>query len=138
MNEHRRRVRLRWEGKGLRFEGRAEDGPPVILDGDSREGPSPMEALLLSLGGCMAVDVKVILEKGRVELTGLEVEVEGEREPSDPRRFSRVWMTFRLEGPTEADEGKIARAVELSRDKYCSVFHTLRPDLEVEIRSERI
>lgn len=86
----------------------------------------------------MAVDVKVILEKGRVDVRELEVDVEGERVADHPQRYHRIWMTFRLKGPGERDEGKIARAVELSRDKYCSVFHTLRADLEVEIRTERM
>jgi putative redox protein len=137
MNGNLRRVDLSWTGNDLQFEGGPEGGPRISVDGDSSTGPSPTELLLLSLAGCMAVDMKVILEKSRVTLEGMDVELEGERAPTDPKRYVALRMTFRLHGPEEADEGKIARAVELSRDKYCSVFHTLRPDIDVEIRTER-
>lgn len=137
MTGNLRRVRLSWTGKDLRFEGGAEGGPRIAMDGDSGSGPSPMEMLLLSLAGCMAVDMKVILEKSRVALEGMDVVLEGERAPEDPKRYVAIRMVFHLDGPDEADEGRIARAVELSRNKYCSVFHTLRPDLAVEIRTER-
>jgi putative redox protein len=93
-----------------------------------------MEALLLSLGGCMAIDIRAILEKGRVPLEELVVDVEGERATEPPQRFVRIHMDVRAVGPGEADRAKVERAVQLSRDKYCSVFHTLRPDMDVEIR----
>ena len=137
MTENHRSVHLSWTGEDLRFHGGPEGGPQVSMDGDSREGPAPMEMLLLSLAGCMAVDMKVILEKSRVPLEGMDVEVEGVRAENDPKRYTRIDMTFRLDGPGEEDEGRIARAVELSRDKYCSVFHTLRPDIDVEIHTRR-
>jgi len=137
MTENRRSVHLSWTGEDLRFQGGPEGGPWVSMDGSSREGPAPMEMLLLSLAGCMAVDMKVILEKSRVPLEGMDVEVEGVRAEDDPKRYTRIEMTFHLEGPGEEDEGRIARAVELSRDKYCSVFHTLRPDMDVEIHTRR-
>jgi putative redox protein len=137
MSGNLRTVHLSWTGTDLQFEGGPGDGPRISIDGASETGPAPMELLLLSLAGCMAVDMKVILEKSRVALNGMEVELEGERAPEDPKRYVALRMTFRLDGPQEADEGKVARAVELSRDKYCSVFHTLRPDIDVEIRTER-
>lgn len=90
-----------------------------------------MELLLLSLAGCMAIDVRMILEKSRVEVTSLGVRIEGERAEDEPRRFVRIQMAFDLEGPTPEDEHRVARAIQLSEDKYCSVHHTLRPDLEV-------
>jgi putative redox protein len=138
MSGNLRKVHLSWTGDDLQFEGGSEGGPRIAIDGDSVTGPAPTELLLLSLAGCMAVDMKVILEKSRVALNGMDVELEGERAPEDPRRYVALRMTFRLDGPEEADEGKVARAVELSRDKYCSVFHTLRSDIEVEIRTERV
>jgi putative redox protein len=112
------------------------DGPPVLLDGKSIKGPGPMDALLLAVAGCMAVDVQVILERSRVPLTGLEVEVEGERAQVHPKRYTRLTMVYYLEGPEDGDRAKVERAVELSREKFCSVLHSLRPeiDLEIEIR----
>lgn len=134
----RRGVALRWSGRGDLFHGRGAADLEIPLDGDSEEGVSPTEALLLSLAGCMGVDVRMILEKSRVPLETLEVEVEGERAPEPPRRFTRIRLAYRVRGPGEEDEAKLERAVALSRDKYCSVLHTLREDLEIEIAIERV
>jgi putative redox protein len=97
-----------------------------------------MEALLLSVAGCMAIDVLMILEKGRVPVEELEVVVAGDRAPEPPRRFTSLALEYRLRGPGEDDEAKIRRAIELSRDTYCSVLHTLRPDLELEVTFNRV
>jgi putative redox protein len=96
-----------------------------------------MDTLLLSLAGCMAVDIQVILERSRVPLTGLEVEVEGERAQAHPRRYTRIRLLCRVEGPGEEDQGKLDRALQLSRDKFCSVLHSLRADIDVEIEVHR-
>ncbi|MEZ4415654.1 MAG: OsmC family protein [Gemmatimonadota bacterium] len=127
-----RRVRLTWTGRSDVFEGTA-GGQPITLDSDGVEGPSPTQALLLSLAGCMAVDVRMILEKSRVPLTALEVEVAGRRAEKPPRRFLAIDLTFRLTGPTEANRKRIDRAVQLSRDRYCSVMHSLAPDIAIGI-----
>lgn len=128
---------LRWTGRGEVFEGGVPGGPEAVIDGDGVEGPSPMDALLLSLAGCMGVDVLMILQKGRVPVESLEVELEGDRPEDPPRRFLAIRMEYRISGPAPEDEAKVKRAVDLSRDKYCSVFHTLRPDLDVDIRIRR-
>ena len=78
-----------------------------------------------------------ILEKSRVPVESLEVLVTGERAETDPRRFRSVQLTYRLEGPGEEDESRIERAVALSRDRYCSVLHTLDPGLPLDIAVER-
>ncbi len=123
---------LRWTGEGLAFAGRVGSGPTVTIDGDGKAGPSSMDSLLLGLMGCMSIDVLTILQKGRVEVTSLETRVEAERAPEPPKYFTRVRLTFSLEGPSPEERGKVDRAIELSREKYCSVFHSLRPDLEFE------
>jgi len=97
-----------------------------------------MELLLASVAGCMAIDVRMILEKARVPLAGLEVDMEGARAATEPRRYTRIRMHFRLTGPSAADDDRIARAIQLSREKYCSVMHTLAPDLPVETSFERL
>lgn len=130
-------VVLRWTGEGDRFEGNAPGGPISALDGSGVAAPSPMDGLLLSLAGCMGIDILMILQKGRVVVDDLEIAVEGDRAEEPPRRFTSLLMTVRVTGPSEADEGKIQRAVDLSRDRYCSVFHTLRTDLDVRIDVER-
>lgn len=126
-------VRLRWTGEGLAFEGGRAGAPEVVIDGDSEKGPSPMDALLLSLAGCMAIDVRVILEKSRVHVEELEVEVVGQRAPEDPRRYVRIDLVYRIRGPGPDDRPKLERAVRLSKDTYCSVLHSLRPDIEIGV-----
>lgn len=133
-----RQVRLRWTGEGLVFRGGPDDGPEVVVDSDGEAGLSPTQMLLASLAGCMAVDVRMILEKSRVPLDALEVEAVGERAPEPPRRFLSIRLTYRLSGPGEADEQKLQRAIDLSRDKYCSVLHSLDPEIEFDLRVERV
>ena len=70
-------VRLRWTGNGKEYSGGTRGEEPIILDAEGGRGPGPMDALLLSVAGCMAVDLQVILERSRVPLTGMEVAVEG-------------------------------------------------------------
>lgn len=122
----------------MEYVGRGEEGEPLVLDGKSRKGPGPMDALLLALAGCMAVDVQVVLEKSRVPLRNLEVVVEGDRASSHPRRYTAIRLTYRLAGPEEEHEARLDRAIDLSRRKLCSVLHSLRPDIDVEIEVERI
>ncbi len=135
---HTRSVHLRWTAEGQAFEGRGAADRWITIDGDSTEGPSPTESLLLSLAACMAIDVRMILEKGRVPLRSLEVELEGDRREDVPRYFHRMRMAFKLAGPGPEHGAKIERAIDLSRDKYCSVLHTLRPDLDLRISFERV
>jgi putative redox protein len=106
-----------------------------VIDGDAEAGPSPMQSLLLGLAGCMAVDVVMILQKMRVPLEGLAIRAEGERAPEPPRRFTQIRLVYETRGLAPADSDKLDRAIELSREKYCSVLHTLRPDTLVSIET---
>lgn len=133
-----RRVRLRWDGEGNVFRGGSEGGPTIVVDGDQQEGAAPMQLLLASLAGCMAIDVRSILEKSRVRLESMEIEATGIRASEAPRRYHTIELVYRLSGPTPEDQPKLDRAIELSRDKYCSVLHTLDPSLDMDIRVERV
>ena len=121
---------LRWTGEGLAFSGRVGSGPTVTIDSDAKAGPSSTDSLLLGLMGCMSIDVLMILQKGRVRVNSLETRAEAERAPDPPKYFTRVHLTFVLDGPSPEERSKVDRAIELSREKYCSVLHSLRPDLE--------
>ncbi len=116
--------------EGMLFEAATADGRTTLLDGDSRRALSPMDALLSSLCGCMAIDVVSILEKMRVPPRSLRIDASGRRRDEPPRYFTHLSLEFVVEGDTPRD--KLERAVRLSFETYCSVFHTLRPDLEVE------
>lgn len=128
-----REVVLRWTGEGDAFTGGVEGGVQIPIDGGRVSGPSPMDALLLAVAGCMGVDVLMILQKGRVPLTAMDVVVLGDRAEDPPRRFTSLRLTYRLSGPGAEHEDRIERAISLSRDKYCSVLHTLRNDLDLTI-----
>lgn len=125
-------VNLQWTGD-LRFHGGRENGATWSVDGDGAEGPSPMEALLLALAGCTAADVVDISRKMRGSLEGasFRVRVEGERAAEPPRRYTRVRLHYAWRG-AGLPRAKLERAIRLSQEKYCSVLHTLRPDLELE------
>jgi putative redox protein len=119
-------VELTWDGD-LRFRGRAGQ-TPVIVDSDGAAGPSPVQSLALALAGCMSVDVVHILERGRQPLRGLRAHLRAERAPEDPHRLVRVDLRFEVTGEVAPD--KVERAIALSREKYCSVWHSLRQDID--------
>jgi putative redox protein len=133
-----RKVRVSWTGEGLAFEGTPDTGPSIIIDSGLEKGPSPTHTLLMALATCMAVDVKMILEKGRVPLESIAVEATGVRAQEAPKRFTAITLTYELRGPEEEHERKLQRALELSRDKYCSVLHSLDPAIEIELRVVRV
>jgi putative redox protein len=133
-----RQVLLRWGGEGLVFHGGADEGVQITVDGDGAKGQTPTQLLLMAVAGCMAIDVLMILEKSRVPVESLEVEAIGERAETVPKRFVSIRLLYRLKGPSEEDQGKMDRAIELSRDKYCSVLHTLDPEIEFDLQVERI
>lgn len=90
-----------------------------------------MLALLLVCAGCSGADVVVLLRKMRVKLRSLAVEVQGTRRDQEPRRYVAIRFRYRMAGDG-LDRGKAERAVGLSLDKYCSVVHSLAPDIAVE------
>lgn len=119
-------VQLRWEGD-RRFAGRVGE-VPIVLDGERRAGTTPVQALAAGLAGCMAIDVLHVLTKGRLPLEGLEARLTAERRAEEPRYLTRVDLHFVVTGDVPAD--RVERAIALSREKYCSVWHSLRPDID--------
>lgn len=124
-----RHATLTWR-QDLRFEGGAPGGPAILLDGNSGEGPSPMVTLLLAAAACSGADVVLILEKMRAGLTALRIEARGTRRAEEPRRFVGIHFAFHLSG-TALDDAGARRAVDLSLRKYCSVVHSLAPDVAI-------
>ena len=120
---------MEWE-QSLRFRATSSAGQEIRLDGNAEQAPSPMQTLLASLAGCMCIDIVDILGKMRVPPEHLSVRIQGERMEDPPRRFRRVTMSYRIRGAVPRD--KAERALALSLEKYCSVYHSLRPDLEVD------
>ncbi|HEY8106406.1 MAG TPA: OsmC family protein [Gemmatimonadales bacterium] len=130
MTAETKRVAVVWEG-GMRFRGGEAGGPTSLVDADNVEAPGPTLTLLLAAAACSGADVVTILEKMRVGLDSLRIDVAGVRRESVPRRFVSIRFAFHVRG-TGLDEAKARRAIDLSLEKYCSVVHSLAPDIAVE------
>ncbi len=117
---------VRWLGQdaGMSFLAETGSGHAMAMDGAPEAGgrnlaPRPMELLLAGTGGCTAFDVVLILKKGRHDISGCEVQLMAERAESDPKIFTRIHFSFRISGRNLKPEA-VARAIELSKEKYCS------------------
>jgi putative redox protein len=121
-------IELVWE-RDLVFGG-TSGNVGMTLDSASAAGPSPMQALAFALAGCMAMDVVHILKKGRHDLRGLRATLTGRRAEAEPRRFTAIELHYDITG--DAPKDAVARAIELSKEKYCSVWHSMREDIEFD------
>jgi putative redox protein len=117
-----------WEG-GMRYRGGPAGGPTHLLDGRRETAPSPVDALLVSLAACSAIDVVEILEKRRTPPRALDVSVRFSRAAEPPRRLTDVHLTYRI--VTDSERPHVERALELSFDRYCSVSATYAPDTRI-------
>ena len=118
-------VDLTWK-EALVFEGTSADSG-LVLDSEGKAGPSPVQALALALAGCMAMDVASILAKGRLDVRGMKARLVADRAPDHPRRFVKLDLHFTIEG--DVPDEKVERALALSHEKYCSVWHSMRQDI---------
>jgi putative redox protein len=125
-------VDLTWQG-GMRFAARS-DTAQFILDGPGNPDPTPVQALAGSLAVCMGIDLVQILTKGRHPLKALQAHLVGNRRGEEPKHFTQVRLHFTITGdvPPEAVE----RAIGLSHEKYCSVWHSLRQDIAFQTTYE--
>jgi putative redox protein len=106
-------------------------GLSLVLDSASKAGPSPMQALAFALAACMAMDVVHVITKGRFNLRGLRANLVGQRAAEEPRRFTSITLHYIVTGEVPPD--KVERAIELSREKYCSVWHSMRDDIDLQV-----
>ena len=117
------KARVKWVENTLMV-GEADSGHAVVMDGPAEHGgrnlgTRPMEMMLLGLGGCTQFDVVHILRKGRHQVSLCEVELEAERAETDPKVFTTIHVHFKVAGPGLTEKA-VARAVELSSEKFCS------------------
>jgi putative redox protein len=117
---------VRWVGNeaGMSFIAETGSGHAVVMDGAPEAGgrnlgPRPMEMLLAGTGGCSAFDVVLILKKGRQAVSGCEVSLKAERADTDPKVFTHIHFHYRVTGK-QLKPDAVARAIELSKEKYCS------------------
>jgi len=120
---------LEWDGE-QQFTGNVGKHE-VGMDGSAHAAPTPVQLLALSLAGCMAIDLVHILTRGRHTVTSLRTHFTGHRAAEDPKRFTKVRLDFTLTGQMLPEH--VERAIQLSRDKYCSVWSTFRQDIELEV-----
>lgn len=109
---------------GMAFSAETGSGHLLTMDGAPDGGgrnlaPRPMETLLAGAGGCTAYDVVLILQRGRHDVRGCTVKVQAERAETDPKVFTAIHMHFTVTG-RGLPETAVARAVQLSHEKYCS------------------
>ncbi|AZB43092.1 OsmC family peroxiredoxin [Bacillus sp. FJAT-42376] len=122
-----------WDGN-LAFGGQSPSGHEIKMDagqetGGVNSGPRPTELLMHAVAGCTGIDIILILKKMRLEPVQFQMDVEGIRAEEHPKRFTELHIHYALEG--ELPEEKVVRAIELSKDKYCSVSHSLNAELSV-------
>ena len=128
------KARVKWVEEAT-FLGESASGHAVVMDGPPESGGRdlgirPMEMILLGMGGCTAFDVVMILKKARQPVTDCVVELEAERATSEPKVFTRIHVHFVVTGSGLSDK-QVARAVELSAEKYCSASIMLSKAVDI-------
>ena len=124
-------LELIWE-RDLVFHGTSAQAK-MTLDSAGVAGPSPVQTLAFALAGCMAMDVVHILRKARHDLRACRVDLTGERASVEPRRFTAITLRFTVTGNVPVSA--VDRAIALSHEKYCSVWHSLRQDISLTLTS---
>ena len=126
---NRMKVKIKRLDNNFKFEGDDNYGHSLTMDagkdlGGNNDGFSPMQLLILGLGGCTGIDIVMILKKQKIELKDFEIQIEANK-PKDktPSLWEDIQIHFSLVGDLEV--GKVKRAIDLSMEKYCSVAQTL-------------
>lgn len=123
---------LTWE-RELIFMGRTQRGYEIDFDAEIQWGCAPTESLLLSLAGCMGIDMVSFLRKMKANLKNFKIEIMGERNPTPPQYYKAIEMILHISGE-DITPKQIEKAIALSQEKYCSVYHSLRKDLKVSVK----
>ncbi len=105
--------------------------------GGRNQGARPMEVVLAGLGGCSAIDVMLILNKSRQEVSNCEIVITAERADTLPKVFTKIHLFYRVSGK-QLDSRKVERAISLSMEKYCSVTKMLEKTAAMSFASEII
>ena len=119
----------------MSFVGESESGHSVVMDGPPDSGGRnlgvrPMEMVLLGMGGCTAFDVILILQRQRQGITDCHVELSAERAEEVPKVFTKIHVHYVVKGK-DLNEKKVARAIDMTAEKYCSVSIMLAQSVEV-------
>ena len=123
---------MTWE-RELIFHGRTQRGEEVDYDAQFQWGCSPTETLLMSVAGCLAIDVVSFLRKMKAETTKFRIDYSGERNLTPPQYYKAMEMVINISGKNITPK-KMDRVIALSQEKYCSVYHSLRKDIKVDVK----
>ena len=121
--------------RGLQFVGQAPSGHAIVMDGDTSAGGHdtavrPSELLLLAIGGCSGMDIISVLKKKRQDVSGFEIQVQGEKAEDYPKKFTVITLEYVVRG-RNISEDAVKKAIELSMNKYCSVKATLEGSAKI-------
>lgn len=122
--------------RGVTFAGKTDSNHWVTMDGPEKVGGSdagirPKEMVLLALGGCTSMDVESILQKKRVKLAGMELNITADAAEAYPHEYTKIHIEFLFYGD-DVREKDVERAIELSQTKYCGVTKMLEKAVEIE------
>lgn len=117
-----------------RFNGIADSGHSIVVDGDKAAGNSPMELIVIALCGCTGYDVVSILQKKREPFASIEVRAEAERAAEPPSVYTKIKLTYRVGG--KVSHKAVEDAVRLSKEKYCSVSAMLEKTAKITTEIE--
>ncbi|MCE5194855.1 MAG: OsmC family protein [Nitrospiraceae bacterium] len=131
-NRHLLKTTLNLE-KDLVFKARTQSGYEIDFDANVEWGCMPTESLLMSLSGCHAIYVVSFLRKMKVEIASFKMNISGERRSNPPQYFRSIEMVINISGKNITPE-KMDKAISLSKEKYCSVQHSLRKDLKINVK----
>lgn len=120
---------IKWNGEGMSFEGVGPRDYPVTMGAGEKKGASPIELLLLSLGGCTGMDCIMVMLKKRQDVRSFRIEIHAERVATYPQKYTKIEMEYIFEGH-DLDRLKVEKAVDISSNKYCSVKASLDPAIE--------
>ena len=128
------KARVKWAENAM-FIGESGSGHAVVMDGPEEHGGRnlgirPMEMMLLGMGGCTSFDVMLILKRSRQDVVDCVAELEAERAETDPKVFTKIHVHFIVTG-RDLSEKRVARAVELSAEKYCSASIMLSKSVDI-------
>ena len=127
-------TKITWDGK-MKFKGVTPSNFTIIMDsipehGGDNEGPTPMELILVALGGCTGMDVISILNKMKEKIESFVINISAERAQEHPKIYTKIHIEYVFKGE-DLKEENIKKAIDLSQNKYCSVSAMLRGKAEI-------
>ncbi|NSW51785.1 MAG: OsmC family protein [Anaerolineae bacterium] len=126
-------AKVTWKGSGMAFEGTGKKGYSITMGGKEEPGSSPMETLLMALGGCTGMDCILVLSKKKQDVRAFEIQFKAEQAESYPQRYTKIEMEYIFTG-YNLDQAQVEKAVDLSANKYCSVKGSLDPSIQFDTK----